>query len=369
MALIILAAVIIVVALVEPGSSNNTKSQEDEVEWSGGQRLGSLINALDQAYADKGTKDRITIKPGDHDKVMNFNPQLGKIRGKTWIEIFQKICDLRSCLKCEVLSGSPTITLSIAGGLSKLDDGTQICADAETASVEDFAYNVRLLGKTEIVQGTSIKLDIGKIAANERHEITLSITAEVSPKNFRISSIEPPVEVIWASNKPEETISKTDLAQLKVVLVTPASNEEQLRVVTIKPTVSDNIPPLTLKVHYHPIQGTQTVKASSGDKSSGRGQDYSDMYSICARAPAEGDYIVDSSKEWLTGDRNCGSYAKCKTRIADDRKSVCLDFSLQGHDECLKPFSNCDPKRDSKGHVEAIFKLKESQPILQLVSS
>lgn len=99
--------------------------------------------------------------------------------------------------------------------------------------------------------------------------------------------------------------------------------------------------------------------ASSGMKPSGRGSEFSPPYQVCiGAAPAGYTLIRDSLSYRLTGDRSCGEWAKCQVTAADDTR-VCMDFSLQGHNEqgVLGALGGDWGVRESEAHISARYRL------------
>jgi hypothetical protein len=232
------------------------------------------------------------------------------------------------------------------------------------------AYQARIQGQTSVVNGDRLELELGFVEAGKELTIPIEVIVRL-PRNpqLQITRAEAPVAAKWESGM--QTAVATDQTPAVVVLTVPAQepNTELRREVRIAPVANKPLPPMILAVHVHSLPATQVVTRSSGSKRSGRGKDYSDVYTVCAQAPTPGEYVHESDRFWLTGDRNCGSWAHCDRRIDPSNKQVCLHFSLQGHDECLRPFADCDATRDSEGHVQATFRLAPSAPSLRVVGS
>jgi hypothetical protein len=70
---------------------------------------------------------------------------------------------------------------------------------------------------------------------------------------------------------------------------------------------------------------------SSGSLPSGRGADWSPLYTLCSDPEPPGWSIVESSFV-LTGDRQCNGWARCQQVSANPEK-VCWTFQMQGHNE------------------------------------
>lgn len=229
---------------------------------------------------------------------------------------------------------------------------------------EQMSYLARVSGQEEMVQGTNFRLDFGGVAAGVRHETSLSIWTNSRPTTFQIASVEPPLEAKWQGGADSVELSRQGIGRLAIAFASPPSAANEMHQIVVGAPGRKNSPGLTLSVFYRALEPKVTVEVTSGAQASGRGQDFSAIYTVCTSPPAEGDYIVESSQEWLTGDRGCGSWSTCTPRRTPDGKSACLDFTLQGHNECLGAFASCDAVRNSEGHVRAIYQLREVQPSL-----
>jgi hypothetical protein len=98
-------------------------------EWKGGVTLGALVIELREAYADGRIKDKIEVDPAHSDEVMNFLPGPADWTGKTWIQLFQRICTVNRCLKCNILPGGESLRLSVA-----IDSVSKHCVDNACSS-------------------------------------------------------------------------------------------------------------------------------------------------------------------------------------------------------------------------------------------
>jgi hypothetical protein len=214
------------------------------------------------------------------------------------------------------------------------------------------------------VTGTDFEVDLGYVEADARHETTVEISTSGSGAAFRIGGANAALQASWASGQPVQKISREEDGHLALNVLSPATSETRTTDLRLVPVSGWTARTLLIKVTYRALPTQQTVTQASGPKASGRGQDYSDNYTVCASAPIPGAYIVESTREWLTGDRSCGSWAHCTPRRAPDGSEACLVFSLQGHSECTSVFSHCDAIRNSEGHVEAKFRLRTSAPTL-----
>lgn len=226
-------------------------------------------------------------------------------------------------------------------------------------------YHVRVSGQDTDFLGTTFALDLGQVAAGQDKVIALEVRPDANQRSFRIASVEAPLAAKWEPGDQEADLSREQTGHLVLRAATGAVGERQTREVRIAPTTGHLVPPLVLKVSLQAVDATKVVDASSGPRASGRGKDYSGIYSVCTAAPAPGDYILATSETSLSGDRSCGAWSTCTPRRSDDGKAACLDFTLQGHDECLGPFSHCNPAPTSEGHVHATYHLREPSPRLQ----
>jgi hypothetical protein len=91
------------------------------VEWTGGEQLGALIDTLRrQRAAGQTLVPRIEVSPADEDRITHFNPKLDRVAGKSWPEVFQRICDsTNGCLVCEISKDRETVKLSTQGNWTK----------------------------------------------------------------------------------------------------------------------------------------------------------------------------------------------------------------------------------------------------------
>lgn len=92
-------------------------------EWRGGQRLGSLVETLNNRYADGSVREQILIEHGYEDRVGNFRPAVERVTATTWVGVFQRLCDTHRCLVCEA-AGKEHLRLRTT------DEIQRQCADA-----------------------------------------------------------------------------------------------------------------------------------------------------------------------------------------------------------------------------------------------
>lgn len=115
---------------------------------------------------------------------------------------------------------------------------------------------------------------------------------------------------------------------------------------------------MLISVKYEPFEEEIPQEQHSGFKDSGFRKEFSQWYELSLGSAPDGYTLIPESAEyWLTGDRQCGSWANCRWISRDDR-DVRFAFSLQGHDEGF-PFV-----RQSEGHLKAKYKLIQKPPII-----
>lgn len=94
-------------------------------EWKGGQRLGSLVETLRGKALTSEVEERILVDPAKKVEIENLRTTFLQVTGKTWAEVFEKICDFHSCLRCQISADKKTIGLSLSGEVVKR------CEDAD----------------------------------------------------------------------------------------------------------------------------------------------------------------------------------------------------------------------------------------------
>jgi len=95
----------------------------------------------------------------------------------------------------------------------------------------------------------------------------------------------------------------------------------------------------------------KVVEASSGQRISGKGKNWSSWYKVQVGAAPAG-YTIDKVAFWLTGDRSCGAGAECQEITKSDTEVV-WQFRLQGHDEWGAP-----PQTFSTGMLRVTYQPK-----------
>jgi hypothetical protein len=114
-------------------------------------------------------------------------------------------------------------------------------------------------------------------------------------------------------------------------------------------------------------QAVENRETSSGNRSSGQADQWSQPYTLCL-GPAPAGYTLDvnSAEYFLTGDRRCGAWAECRWLQRDDA-NVCFEFKLQGHNEFSAMVDRLGV-RDSEGHLRARYRLVPGTPRLREVT-
>jgi hypothetical protein len=222
-------------------------------------------------------------------------------------------------------------------------------------------YITRIVGQDTAVKGHAADLDLGLIQADAERVVQLNVRLEGNASPLRILIADAPVTAEIAA--PNEGKVNDGGQAVTVKLTVAATATRETRVVRIgKPDSKGG--GLVLRVSYTALASPVSAQNDSGPKPSGNGQDTGPTYTLCAVAPAQGQYEVTSSRYWLTGDRACNAYSQCAPAPGASGNQACFVFNMQGHSECTKPLSNCPATRNSEGHIVATFKLVPSTPRL-----
>jgi hypothetical protein len=282
-------------------------------------------------------------------------------------EIFQKIPDtdvachmLLETIAC--LSREPRNQATVQSLVAYMKDGDKCGSQPPPKN----AYELRIQGQSTTTTGDHFALDLGYVETGKELTIPITLIARL-PANppLKITLAEQPVRGTWQSGT--DTVVASEQTPGVLVLTIPAQNadEELRREIRISPSTNKPFPTMTLAVHLHALPATRAIENTSGDKPSGNRKDFSGVYTVCADAPSPGDYtyVSTSTKYWLTGDRECNAWSTCKGTIDPNGKQVCMQFTLQGHDEC-PGFNGCAAMRNSEGHIQATFRLQPSRPSL-----
>jgi uncharacterized membrane protein YjfL (UPF0719 family) len=224
-------------------------------------------------------------------------------------------------------------------------------------------YVVRIIGQDTAVKGHVTDLNLGFIEANAEHRYSLDVRREGSPAPLDVLSVDSPMTA-EISHARDGAAGAGDSQTVTLKLTTPSTSGKQTSILRLGKSGGKSADGLTLRVFYTALPSPVPIHADSGPKSSGNGQDSSSNYTLCADAPAQGDYEVVSSHYWLTGDRECNHYSQCAPAPGTSGKQSCFVFNMQGHSECTKPFSNCAATRNSEGHIDASFRLIPSVTML-----
>lgn len=226
------------------------------------------------------------------------------------------------------------------------------------------SYVTRILGQDTEVKGRSADLDLGYVVADVPHEYRLNVRVESDAETLEIRGTDAPLdaEISGATNGEGKV---TDGGQILTINFTsPVTDGRQTSIVRVSKAGSKG-PGLTLRVFYTALKSPVSAHADSGPKPSGRGQDSSQNYTLCAEAPAQGDYQIDGQPKYsLTGDRTCNAYSQCAPAPGTSAREACFVFNMQGHSECTALLSRCEATRNSEGHIDATFKLVPSPPRL-----
>jgi hypothetical protein len=262
------------------------------------------------------------------------------------------------------LSAKPGNEATVQSLVSYLKEGDKCAPQAQPKN----AYQLRIQGQPTVTNSDQFELDLGFVEAEKELTIPITLIARL-PGNpqLKVTLAEQPLTASWQSGGDAVVANEQTPAVLIVSIPPQRANTEMRSELRVSATSTKPMPTMTLAVHLQSLPSRQAVSERSGDKRSGRGKDYSDVYTVCARAPSPGDYVHESHDYRLSGDRNCGSWAKCDVKVDPSLKQVCLHFTLQGHDECLRPFANCDATRESEGHIRATFRLVPSTPALRAI--
>lgn len=120
-----IAVFVFLIAVVNPFPGESLPPRH--VEWAGGQKLGSLIISVNQAYADGRISERVQVSAADQDGIFNFRPGQNKWTGRSWIELLQKVTITNSCIGAQVMDRGKTIRLRLVGPLQR-HCASQSCA-------------------------------------------------------------------------------------------------------------------------------------------------------------------------------------------------------------------------------------------------
>jgi hypothetical protein len=223
------------------------------------------------------------------------------------------------------------------------------------------AYVARIIGQDAEVRGSRADLDLGYVQANTPYEYRLNVRIEGDSSILEVRGFDAPLTAQIARPTADSRGNAAYGGQVLTLTLTAPVTATRQTILARLGKVQSRRGDLTLRVSYTALQSPVTVPANSGPKASGHGQDTGQTYTLCAAAPAQGDYEVVSSRYWLTGDRACNVWSWCAPAPGSARQS-CFSFNMQGHSECNG--GGCDATRNSEGHIEATFRLIPSTPRL-----
>jgi hypothetical protein len=124
--------------------------------------------------------------------------------------------------------------------------------------------------------------------------------------------------------------------------------------------LADGVEVFDVLIDFERKDRFREVSTSSGLKESGVGKQFSNPYQLClGPAPAGYELAQGTVVMRLTGDRRCDAWATCRIVRADDA-AVCMEFSLQGHDE-----GGVSPVGLSEAHLQASYRLLATKPTLE----
>jgi hypothetical protein len=263
------------------------------------------------------------------------------------------------------LSARPGNEATVQSLVSYLKDGDKCAPQPPPKN----AYELRVQGQPTVAKSDRFELELGSVEADKELTVPITLVARLpSNPQLKVTHAELPVSAKWRDSGDTIVASEQTPGVLVLTIPAQAPNTEVRSEVRVSPVSNKPMPTMTLAIHMHALPVTQTVTTSSGGKPSGRGKDFSGVYAFCADAPTSGNYVHESNRFWLTGDRECNAWSSCERTIDPAAKQVCMQFTLQGHDECLGPLANCNAARDSEGHIEAKFRLVPSTPTLRVAA-
>ena len=305
----------------------STKGEASTVELSGDAK--AELNKFLKKVADLGLQGAAKYKHTEYENVLQ----------KDLADVIQKARDCRKDVAKE------------------LTDKLVLPADASGSY-----YSVQLGGQPATV-GKAFTADLGFVAAGVSIDIQLAVRLVAGSGRFVVGDPSKPLSLVSPSAREVDLASQQPLT-FTIRLESPAVEGKQEREIRLlAPAANGPLrgqQPLILRVSWNALKPSVAVSKDSGAKASGTGKDFSPPYDVCATAPSPGDYVLvpGSVSHSLTGDRACNAWSTCTERSSE--KEYCLIFTLQGHDECQRPFANCDASRNSEGHVSATFNLRTS---------
>lgn len=107
-----------------PGTPSNRESELKE--WKGGQRLGSLIATLQGKALTGEIDERVIVDPKQKAEIENLKVVFDRVTGKTWADVFERVCGTLHCLGCEIAADRKMIRLSLRGAVRK-ENSLYVC--------------------------------------------------------------------------------------------------------------------------------------------------------------------------------------------------------------------------------------------------
>lgn len=256
----------------------------------------------------------------------------------------------------------------LAAIMEKLPEGERAAAYQHYLRCVSDVINPRLsqlsLGGAAPIEGRSFELDLGVVPVGESRSVDMAFVPVNPLLAAQWTSSSNGVHAAWADGR--ATIPTTiGYNAFKVTVPAGVTGGQQGGELLLS---GDGREILRLRVNLTTAPAEAVQSASSGPRASGRGQDFSEPYRMCVSAPSVGRYQVVSSERRLSGARQCGGWSTCQVDVDRDGSRACFIFTLQGHSECLRPFANCDPVRNSEGHLAARFRLIPSEPTLRVAA-
>ncbi len=90
-----------------------------------GERLGTLLDILDERYASGEARERVLLKPEQRGTISNFALGSREWTGETWLKLVDRICQVNRCLRCSLSPDSLTLRLEV------VEQTEKTCLDAD----------------------------------------------------------------------------------------------------------------------------------------------------------------------------------------------------------------------------------------------
>lgn len=204
--------------------------------------------------------------------------------------------------------------------------------------MDPFAFTVRVAyldshGNHVDLSDADVIPDINNVEGKKTNLYGEAVFTNVDPHPFRQATIEikhPGYGYLNPPKAPVVPIRKRDSAVN--ILLQPLGTE------------GTTFPSSTQEFGVLPQKSTVvTSTCRSGLMASGRGKDFSQLYTLCSDSPSCSppppgpEYSIQSERFELTGDRRCNAWSQCSRESSSTEKKVCYDFEMQGHDEWQGP--------------------------------